>query len=87
MSNLTRTSHGRSFTIGQAVMNEFIRLFAKSELYGKEYYNKIATMNRDKKNIVVNQEVAEEQHHKFNVVGTVNGIKKAILPFLLVFKK
>ena len=78
--------HVNRFAI-EVVMNEFIRLFANSELYNENDYSKIATMYKDKKNILAIQEIVKEQKQKFNVIDAVNRVKKAILLFLLVFKK
>jgi hypothetical protein len=78
--------HVNRFAI-EVIMNEFMRLFSNSELCNEEYYNKIVTMYRDKKNAIAIQKVVLEQKQKFNVIDSANRIKKAILLFLLILKK
>ncbi len=71
----------------EVVMSEFMRLFADHQLYNEDHYKKITGMYKEKKDLAAVQEVIKEQKQKFNVIDTVNRIKKAILLFLLVIKK
>ena len=78
--------HVNGFAI-EVVMNEFIRLFGSNEIYSDNYYYKISAMYKNKKNIQAINDIVEKQKQKFNIIDSANRIKKAILLFLLVFKK